>query len=432
MAMEQATIEEGDMNQDMEVAPALIAVHSNQKSVSVAVGCDLRVFDLENRCSVKLVDDSANSFHKGSIRAIRYSASGKLFVSAGDDKLVKIWDSDTWHCICTILSEKRVTSVALTNDDSFVCFADKFGIVWAVNLDEHRHGQAVEIKKAAPILSHYCSIITSLEFSPDGRFIISADRDSKIRVTVFPKNPLKGANEIQSYCLGHTQFVSCLSFIYTTESPDGILVSGSGDSTVRAWDILTGSLLATFDVGAEAGLVDSNKSEDECILAINDLCAVPNSSLVAISIQSFSGIVLLSYNISGRSFSLAKVIPVSEQAFVPTSLGISCSDTLWMVSGISNMQGGVGSSCLARVRVISGLSIKSEGDSSGAVVLEDKDVPGGVEAVEKLQDKLRIDKGMLQEASETLQSAMRKLLIKKNYIFEKRDFRKKRGRKNNK
>ncbi|THG00279.1 hypothetical protein TEA_026305 [Camellia sinensis var. sinensis] len=43
------------------------------------------------------------------------------------------------------------------------------------------------------------------EFSPDGRFIISADRDFKIRVTLFPKKTLDGAHEIQSFCLGHSK-----------------------------------------------------------------------------------------------------------------------------------------------------------------------------------------------------------------------------------
>lgn len=51
---------------------------------------------------VALVDDSGGSLHKDSIRAIRYGASGKLFVSAGDDKLVKIWSTESWRCISTV------------------------------------------------------------------------------------------------------------------------------------------------------------------------------------------------------------------------------------------------------------------------------------------------------------------------------------------
>ncbi|CAL5427810.1 unnamed protein product [Camellia sinensis] len=102
-------------------------------------------------------------------------------------------------------SEKRVSAVAISNDGLFVCFADKFGVVWFVDLDGFHENQALAGNKAAPILAYYCSIITSLEFSSDGRFIISVDRDFKIHVTLFPKKPLDGAHEIQSFCLGHSE-----------------------------------------------------------------------------------------------------------------------------------------------------------------------------------------------------------------------------------
>ncbi|GMP51402.1 hypothetical protein CsSME_00017644 [Camellia sinensis var. sinensis] len=108
-------------------------------------------------------------------------------------------------------SEKRVSAFAISNDGLFVCFADKFGVVWFVDLDGFHENQALAGNKAEPILAHYCSIITSLEFSPDGRFIISADRDFKIRVTLFPKKPLDGAHEIQSFCLGQSEFAQALS-----------------------------------------------------------------------------------------------------------------------------------------------------------------------------------------------------------------------------
>lgn len=59
-------------------------------------------------------------------------------------------------------SEKRVTAVALSNDGLHVCFADKFGVVWVVDLDSVDSNQALVNKKAAQMLAHYCSIITSL------------------------------------------------------------------------------------------------------------------------------------------------------------------------------------------------------------------------------------------------------------------------------
>lgn len=59
-------------------------------------------FSYSGGSAVSLVDDSCGPSHKDSIRAIRYGANGKLFVSAGDDKLVKIWSTESWRCICTV------------------------------------------------------------------------------------------------------------------------------------------------------------------------------------------------------------------------------------------------------------------------------------------------------------------------------------------
>lgn len=44
--MEESHIEDAEIQNKLEVAPALISVHPSQKSVAVAVGSDLRVFDL--------------------------------------------------------------------------------------------------------------------------------------------------------------------------------------------------------------------------------------------------------------------------------------------------------------------------------------------------------------------------------------------------
>ncbi|XP_015891515.2 uncharacterized protein LOC107425957 [Ziziphus jujuba] len=422
---DDAPMDFGESNKDIEVAPALIAVHPNQESVAVAVGSDLRVFDVHGDCAISLVDDSSKgSLHKDSIRAIRYGASGKLLVSAGDDKLVKIWSTESWRCVSTVCSEKRVTAVAITNDGLYVCFADKFGVVWVVDLDG-TDGQAVAKKKAAQLLSHYCSIITSLEFSPDGKFIVSADRDFKIRVTVFPNKPLDGAHEIQSFCLGHTEFVSCLAFVCTLEYPQGFLVSGGGDSTVRLWDIYSGSLLDTYEVGGKAGLLESNGREEECCSVITDLCTNQDGTLVAVAVQGLQEIILLKCSLSARSISLAKVVPIGGETFIPTRLEVSFSTgLLWMVTGVSNLRGFEYPS-LARVRVISGLKSNADFLQNEPFVLEDNEIPGGRKLLEKLQGSISFDEKVFMAAAEALKTAMSNLLIKKQYSVEKREFRKK-------
>jgi tRNA (guanine-N(7)-)-methyltransferase subunit TRM82 len=51
---------------------------------------------------VILSDDCGGRSHSDAIRAICFSVSGALFASAGDDKLVKVWKTDSWRCIRTM------------------------------------------------------------------------------------------------------------------------------------------------------------------------------------------------------------------------------------------------------------------------------------------------------------------------------------------
>ncbi|XP_056162714.1 uncharacterized protein LOC130136641 [Syzygium oleosum] len=147
------------------------------------------------------------------------------------------------------------------------------------------------------------------EFSPDGRFIVSADRDYKIRVTVVPKNPLDGAHEIQTFCLGHSEYVSCLDFIRSPDYPHGLLVSGSGDSTVRLWDVTLGSLLDTCEIGAKAELSATDGIEEEPCHAVTDLCTCPNGTSIALAVQSLKGVMLLNCDLSAKTLSIAKERP---------------------------------------------------------------------------------------------------------------------------
>ncbi|XP_064995628.1 uncharacterized protein LOC135580759 isoform X6 [Musa acuminata AAA Group] len=307
MDTENGLVEE-EKNMDVKVAPALISVHPFEKSVVVAVGSELRLFNLEGDCSVSLKDDSGEPLHSDAIRAITFGANGRLFVSAGDDKLVKIWATSSWHCLCSVSADKRVSAVAISHNGKYVAFADKFGVIWLITLDEDDANQSKVDNKAVPILGHYCSIVTRLEFSPDDRFIASSDCDFKIRITAFPKRPLKGALEIQSFCLGHNDYVSGLSFACPSGYDHGFLFSGGGDSTVRLWDFFSGLLLATCEVGAKAELFQSTGTKDS-YPPVTDLCSSSDGTIIAVAIQSLHGIVLLNCDFSDRTLSVAKDMP---------------------------------------------------------------------------------------------------------------------------
>lgn len=378
---------------------------------------------------VSLSDDYGGRSHSDAIRAISFSVSGALFASAGDDKLVKVWKTDSWRCIRTITSEKRVSAVAISNDDLYVTFADKFGVVWLVALREDSAEQVSIDNKPVSILGHYCSIITSMKFSPDGRFIATADRDFKIRVTLFPKNPLKGAHEIQSFCLGHTDFVSCITFTSTSEN-QSFLISGGGDSTVRLWDYVNGCLLDTFQVRDKMGELLGPNETDDSSLAIADICPSNDGSLVAIAIQSFSGVMLLACDLVGKKLSFLKVITM-EKSYIPTSLASSLSsELLWTVMGAANMPNQASSHLLTRLRIIPCFQKdRLSSDDVGPATLEDGEVPHGEKLLLALQGSLDVTKQeeVLASVLAALKVSMHKMLVKKHYSEERREQRK-RGR----
>ncbi|CAD6341424.1 unnamed protein product [Miscanthus lutarioriparius] len=425
--MEDTAVEEPEVSGAAEFAPALVAAHPHGNSVAVAIGPELRAFDLRAGLPVSLSDDCGGRSHSDAIRAICFSVSGALFASAGDDKLVKVWKTDSWRCIWTIASEKRVSAVAISNDDLYVTFADKFGVVWLVTLREDSAEPVSVDNKPVSILGHYCSIITSMKFSPDGRFIATADRDFKIRVTLFPKNPLKGAHEIQSFCLGHTDFVSCITFTSISEN-QSFLISGGGDSTVRLWDYVNGCLLDTFQVRDKMGELLGPNETDDSSLAIADICPSNDGSLVAVAIQS--GVMLLACDLVGKKLSFLKVI-VMEKSYIPTSLASSLSsELLWTVMGAANMPNQASSHLLTRLRIIPCFQKdRLSSSDAGPATLEDGDVPHGEKLLLALQGSLDVTKQeeVLASVLAALKVSVHKMLVKKHYSEERKEQRK-RGR----
>nr|XP_010336538.1 tRNA (guanine-N(7)-)-methyltransferase non-catalytic subunit WDR4 isoform X2 [Saimiri boliviensis boliviensis] len=78
-------------------------------------------------------------------------------------------------------------------------------------------------------------MLLDVAVSPDDRFILTADRDEKIRVSW-----AAAPHSIESFCLGHTEFVSRISVVPTQPR---LLLSSSGDGTLRLWEYRSGRQL---------------------------------------------------------------------------------------------------------------------------------------------------------------------------------------------
>nr|XP_055135793.1 tRNA (guanine-N(7)-)-methyltransferase non-catalytic subunit WDR4 isoform X4 [Symphalangus syndactylus] len=91
-------------------------------------------------------------------------------------------------------------------------------------------------------------MLLDVAVSPDDCFILTADRDEKIRVSW-----AAAPHSIESFCLGHTEFVSRISVVPTQP---GLLLSSSGDGTLRLWEYRSGRQLHCCHLASLQELVD--------------------------------------------------------------------------------------------------------------------------------------------------------------------------------
>lgn len=217
-------------------APArLIAFDCMGSAAALAFGKRLAVVVSGSEKPIEL---GASAVHADVIRVLAFDPTGAWLLTADDSKTTYLWRTSNWTLCHTFKTPKKPTAAAFSLDGGHALVADKFGDVTV---------SATSGGSAALLLGHYCSTVAALAVSPDGKVVVSADRDNKVRVSCLPEQLLKGAHEIQSYCLGHESFVTSASFVSCGEGLVALVTAG-GDGSVRLWNHLTGEQLAAMQL----------------------------------------------------------------------------------------------------------------------------------------------------------------------------------------
>ena len=157
------------------------------------------------------------------LTAIVFSSDSKHVLNGYRDGKLLLWNIDTGQIIGETWtgSEDPIKTVAFSLDGRFVVSGGERGLLfWDVAT-----GQISDKKNL------HISGVEAVDFSPDGKHIISGCYDNTLRLWDFTTGERIGEG-----WYGHTQAISALSY-----SPDGLyVISGSHDGTLRLWDTNTG------------------------------------------------------------------------------------------------------------------------------------------------------------------------------------------------
>lgn len=161
-------------------------------------------------------DDSVEILkgHTDTVRAI--SVFEDLIASGGEDKQILVWKKDAenkWIQHSRYLHGKRIMAIQY-DENGVLFFADKFGEFY--RFDGKNGG--------VQLMFGHLSAVSAVAFG--GNFLVSADRDEKIRLARYPQ-----VEVIEAYLFGHRRYICSLALQGAT------LVSAGADGKVICWDL---------------------------------------------------------------------------------------------------------------------------------------------------------------------------------------------------
>ena len=230
-----------------------VATHSSAAEESLVVGGgdngEIEIWNGQTGEFVRRIKG-----HKGAVRALAMSHSGKWLVSGGKDG-VKVWQPETGRLRYTLpAAQASVRAVAISPDEKTFISSDRSGniIAWQLSTGE----QMYQIENDAPVWS--------VAIAPDGQSFITGGgiggSDTQLN------HPLKqwdlASGQLVQTFEGHDKAVRSVAI-----SPDGrTLASGSTDETIKLWDLASGSLKTTLE-GHKDGILSLAISPDGQTLA---------------------------------------------------------------------------------------------------------------------------------------------------------------------
>ncbi|KAF9570390.1 hypothetical protein EC968_001844 [Mortierella alpina] len=177
--------------------------------------------------------------HSASVLCLQYDED--RIVSGSSDATINVWDLNTGKVLQRLVGHAdSVLSLRFEKDTVISCSKDRTVKIWKISTGE----------MLKTLIGHRAAV-NAVQFSPESaapsplaghpRVVVSASGDKSIKIWSFDTGECLRTLE------GHTRGIACIQF------EGNVIVSGSSDKTIKIWDIAKGECVKTL-IGHE-GLV---------------------------------------------------------------------------------------------------------------------------------------------------------------------------------
>lgn len=213
--------------------------------------------------------------HTKPVTGAVFTHEGNMLISGSVDKTVRIWDVDTAVCLKVLDCPAQISAIAVIATTIAVGLS---------SADSAIHTWDAQSYEPLGVLKNHTQDVTSLAFSPDSQYLVSASKDSSVCMW-----DLSVGRATEHIPQGHAARINCISFSRCTSR----VATGSEDRTIGIWDASTGQQIQVLkghieSVGAVAFSLDGRRlvsGGDDSTVRVWDL----ESNTLSLTLDGYQG-----------------------------------------------------------------------------------------------------------------------------------------------